>query len=263
MGAIRGVILAFVVSLFFLSVLSAGIIYNVSLSLNYDNLKTELVPVVDNLFLKNLNLGSMIDSGYVLMQTYCGSNSQYTFNYGNYTIIFPCSVIMQGKDAIINYGAEQVIKNFYYQEYNCKFFDCFNQDGLPLFLISNHTRVYLMAKFYFLLAVAVALSILMFLLVKKKSNMPIIVGIAIIIASFPTLKVNLLSAFIPGQLSSVANVFFSSSSYVFQRMIILGIIVLAIGIIFKVFGITEKISEFINRKKEERGQPVKRKGKSK
>ncbi|HTY44059.1 MAG TPA: hypothetical protein VMC80_02355 [Patescibacteria group bacterium] len=257
MSAAKRGMLIFLAVIFFFAVMSAGIIFTISSSLEYNNVKTELTPVINNLLGTTLGLGNTLDSFYVLMNTYCQTNSQYVFNYANYSITFPCSVISQGKDAVLNYGAGELIKNFYYQSYDCKFFDCFNKGGLPLFLISDHTRIYLMNKFYILLAVIFVLLILMFLSTEKKANLLILTGALTIVASLPLLKLNTFSFLFPKQLNQIIDIFFSTSPGVFAKMIIAGGVLLILGIVFRIFGIAEKISERFSKERKEESKKSK------
>jgi hypothetical protein len=249
MGAIRGALLVFLTSIFFSLVLISGIMISVSSSLKYDNLKVQLVPVMNTVFLTDLNLNSTMDSIYTLMKSYCLYNSQYTFSYGNYTIIFPCSVINQGKNSVLNYAMGQVISGFYYQNYNCKFFDCFGQQTLPLFLLSDHTRVYLLNRFYIFLALVLLVLILMLLLSEKRANVPIIAGAIVILCSFVVLKLTTLTSFLPGQFKQIGNVFFSGNYDIFKIMIITGSVILSAGIILKAIGIEEKLTKYLSERK--------------
>lgn len=255
MGMGKRVLLIFFAIIFLFAVMLAGIVFTVASSLEYNNLKSGLTPLLNNFLGTSLGLGPSLDSIYVLMNNYCQTNSQYVFSYGNYTITFPCSVISQGKDSIINYAAGELIKGIYYKDYNCNFIDCFQQGGVPTFLISEHTRNYLLNKFYVLLVIAFASLILMFITAERKANALILSGIFTLISALPLLKLNALSFLFPKGVNEIINVFFSTSQGVFTKMMITGGVLLALGILFRLFGIAEKITEFISQRKEEEPKP--------
>ncbi len=120
-----------------------------------------------------------------------------------------------------------------------------------MFLISEHTRAYLINKFYILLVIIFALLILMLVTAEKKANALILAGASTMIAALPLLKMNAISFLFPKEINDIINVFFSTSSRVFTKMMIAGGVVLASGILFRIFGIAEKITEFISQRKEE------------
>lgn len=258
MGVIRGLLLVLVSTLFFLAVFSSFLTFTLASSLTYDNVKIELTSLIKNFAGIQSGLNEKINTIFPMMKTYCNASSEYVFSFGNYTITIPCEKILQGNSAIINYSSEEVIRQIYYRDYNCSFLDCFSkQQGLPLFLISETTRAFLISKFYILLASSIALFILIFLLVEKKSNAGILSGISIIFAAFP---LKILSGVLPklfksfGEFSGIFNVFFSAANSVFIKGIILGSLLILLGIVFKIFGIEMKIYDFISKFKK---QPVK------
>lgn len=251
MGIIRGILFVLVVCAFFVSVFVAGFTLTLSTSLRYDNVKTELSQTIKNFADEQINLSDKFEEVYPMMDVYCESYSEYVFSYGEYTFVVPCDVILEGYDAVLDYGVDYVMKEIYDKEYDCDFFDCFKKDELPLFLISEKSRSFWHSKFYFMLTASVFLAGLMFLLVEKKTNMPIIAGILIIIASLPFMKldkiiVDFLTS-IGGEAASFLGVFFTTSFSVFIKMLFLGIFVLFAGIIFKIFGIGFKISSFFSK----------------
>lgn len=262
MGAIRGLLLVFVSTLFLISVFSSFMLFTLSSSLKYDNVKTELTPLIKNLAQEQLGLSQKIDGLLPAMKSYCNSSSEYVFSYDNYTMVIPCNVISQGKEAILDYGSNELVKQIYYKEYTCSFFQCLKQTGLPTFLISEQTRVFLLNRFYLIFSFSIALFALMFLLAEKKSNAGILSGIFIIISALPLLKLDQLISSLAGSFSSLVKVFFSASRSVFFAGVIIGGSLLVAGIIFRLFGIGVKISSFIFKFKK-KDFPVKAKGKSK
>jgi hypothetical protein len=78
---------------------------------------------------------------------------------------------------------------------------------------------------------------LAFLLVENKKNLPILVGAILVGASLPLLK---LDGFLSGVLGSYSllmfNIFFSNSTAVFLASLIIGIIILGLGISWRIIG---------------------------
>jgi len=89
----------------------------------------------------------------------------------------------------------------------------------------------------------------MFFLIKEKTNLPIVVGILLALASLPFIKLNWLFSFMPNNpFFEFISVLVSNSYNIFLASMILGLIILAIGIILKFFKIGFKISEFFSKK---------------
>lgn len=249
MGAIRGVLAVFIGGILLLSIFLAGLTFTLSHSLEYENVKLEISPIIKQIAEENLQLTKMIDNIQPIMELYCINNTEYVFSLDEYTFAFPCTVILQGGNATVDYGIEQLIETTYYKEYDCKFFDCFKEQTIPLFLISKSTKDFIYNKFIFVTLIAAALFVLLFLVVEKKANAVIISGAFIVISSLPFMKINDLLSGLVGDYAGIANIFLSNSFDTFLRMVIIGGVVLAAGILFKIFGISLKISEFLNRRK--------------
>ncbi|GAH24720.1 unnamed protein product, partial [marine sediment metagenome] len=207
-------------------------------------------------------LSDEINKNLEIMEEYCQNNSDYVFNYEGNTLVIPCSVISQGSEAIIEAGVANIVDDFYYAEYNCGFWDCFEKTGSSFFLISEKAKNYWNNKFYFALIAFVILIVLMFFLVEKKTNLPLIVGSLLIISSLPFMKLNnfvgtfinplLSAAGIPGDISSsflsIFSIFFTKAHTVFLITLISGLVILSIGILLKIFGIGFKISNLFSKK---------------
>lgn len=138
-------------------------------------------------------------------------------------------------------------EEIYYAEYNCDFWDCFG-DGQPLFLVSEKARNYWNSKFYIVIGISFVLLVLMFFLVESKINFPFVVGILLVVASLPFVKLeSFLLYFSENSVFQYLAIFFSKSFYVFFRMIVFGIVIFAIGILFKFFDFGFKIHGFFQR----------------
>jgi hypothetical protein len=248
MGVIRGLGLVLVSTLFFLSVFAMLFSFTIASSLKYDNVKVEFSALLNNLSSTEFGLDQKMNQLLPFMKTFCNTNSEYTFNFENFTFTIPCNVVNQGNAAVVSYGSDELIKKIYYTDYKCNFLDCFGKQQLPLFLVSEQTRVYLISKFYLFLVSSIILLILMLLLAEKKANALILAGISVISAASPLKLIGgvfqgLLGAL--GSFSGILNVFFSEANFVFVRGLIIGGVILLLGIIFRIFGIELKIYNHI------------------
>lgn len=271
MGAIRGILLVFVSVLLFLSFLSINLLGTFSSSLEYDNFQKESTIIFGDLF-KEINISNYMQNNYNLIQMYCQNNSNSTFvsSEGGYTFDIPCNVAFQGEKAISDEIIKNLIHKTYYKEYNCKFFDCMKQSKTPFFLLSENSYEYVINKFYFSLIISIILSILLFLLIEKKTNMPILIGSLLIVSSLPFFKLeSFLSLFFDKTLFKFLRIFFSQIYDTSLRILIIGIIFLISGIILKIFKIGFFISNLFSKfKKKEIVSsqikiPVKKKSRSK
>jgi hypothetical protein len=247
MGAIRGILLVLVAVVLFLSLFVLNLLWALSLSVNYDNIQREPVLIFRD-FLNETNISLEIQITSPKIQSYCENNSDYVFVVGGYTLDIPCSVALQGGEAILEEGIKDVIHQVYYTHYECDFLDCMQNSTVPLFLVSEKANQFWYGKFYLFLIISLVLSGVIFLLAEKKSNVPIIVGSLLIVSSLPFMKLDsLLGLFSEMAFFRVLNLFFSQSFFVAIRILILGIIFVVIGIILKIFKIGFSISGFISK----------------
>jgi len=262
MGVIRGLLVVVGSVLLFLSLLSVTFFWVSSSSLNYENLQDSAPSVIMD-FLEEVNVTSIIDSNYNLIQTYCNSsyaNSNYVFKEGNYTFDIPCESVSQGRDTMVQEGVKNILYKIYYTEYNCNFFDCLKVS--PFFLISERAYNYLDAKFYFFLFVSFILIIALFLFIEKKTNTFILTGSLMIISALIFVKIDSFFALFYDKIFfRILGIFFSQSFSVSVSLFITGIILLMIGFIFKIFRIGFKISGLISKLKTIEKTPSVKKGK--
>jgi len=252
MGAIRGVLLVFVAVFFFLSLLSLSLLWTLSLSLNYETLQKESAVIAKD-FLKEINVTEAIRQNYPLIQIYCKNYSNYVLNYQGYTFDIPCSVALQGEDAIIEEGIKDTIHSIYYTEYDCNFIDCFRKSSVPMFLISQKAYDFWTGKLYFSLLASFILFILVFLLVEKKTNAFILSGSLAIVSSLPFIKLDsLLSLFSDKMIFKFLGIFFSQAHFVSIKILIIGAGLLVLGIVLDIFKVGFFISNFISKIKGEK-----------
>ena len=169
MGFIRGGLFVTVSVLFFVSLLVASSLYVVISSLDYNNLKQDLIPVVKQTLNEQINITQVIEKDkYPLIQKFCANSSSgldYVFSEQNYTFTIPCSAISGTPDSLVDSAVDSLFQEYYYKEYNCGLFDCMQKDSIPFFLISEHSQNYWKGKFYYALLALVVLIVLMFLLI--------------------------------------------------------------------------------------------------
>ena len=196
MGFIRGGLFVIVSVLFFISLLVMNSIMVVSFSLDYNNIKADLIPVVKETLKENINISEAIETDkYPEIQKYCKTISpdmNYTFNVENYSFTVSCSSLSNGTEGVINSAVDSFVYEQYYKEYNCDFWNCFDGETLPLFAVSQHSKDYWQGKFYLSLIVSLALAGLMFLLIEKKTNLPIVAGSLVILSSLLFAKLEFL-----------------------------------------------------------------------
>ena len=264
MGVIRGIFLVIVSVLLFLSFICVNLFGILSLSITYDNVQNQSVSLVQTA-VQNLNLTDKIQQAYPMMQSICKANPNYVFAITNYSINFSCDVIMQGTDAIINEGTKEVIHQIYYTNYDCDFLNCIHSTQVPVFLLSEKAYNFWTDKFRISLAVSFVLLVLLLFLVKKKENMPLLSGILLSVSSLPFIKLDvILNTFSNKIISQFLEVFFSQAFYFSLRTLIVGLVLIGLGIIFKIFDIGFFISNLISKiKKTDNSKAIKKISKSK
>ena len=257
MSFIRGSLLVFISTLLLISFLLLGIFATLNSSLKYEIVKPQISSFIKE-FVKNEVNKTIIDEQEKILQTYCKTNPDYVFNdeTTNYTFVVPCEAIAKGTDEIINIESDILIDRYYLKKYECEFLKCFKDSKNSLVIISQHAKSFWQKQFYIFLIVSFLLAVLIFLLVEKKNNFPILIGALLIAGFFPLLALSGISKFvvsslalgIPFDLSSIALVFFSKSNSVFLTGLIIGAILIGIGIFFKLIIIGLKIEHWFERK---------------
>jgi hypothetical protein len=258
MGVIRGIFLVIVSVLLFLSFICVNLFGILSLSMTYDNVQNQSISFIQN-SLSGFNLTDKIQEVYPLIQSVCQTNPNYVFNVANYSIDIPCNVALQGPNAIAKEGAKNFIHQIYYANYDCDFLNCAKSTQLPLFLLSEKAYNFWTDKFRISLAVSFVLLVTLLFLVKKKENMPLLSGILLSVSSMPFIKLDvLLNTFSNKMISQFLKVFFSQAFYFSLRVLIVGLVLIGLGIIFRIFDIGFFISNLISKiKKSDSTKPAK------
>ena len=263
MGLIKDFLLVVVSVLLFVSLLTSGIFLTLGLSLNYDNVNSRITPLATNIIQEQIQpLG--IEKYLPLMKTYCKENPKYVFSEQGYNFSLSCDKIPNSTQEFINSSVKSFISNFYYKEYSCSFWKCFQEEEVPLFLVSKYAQDYWMSSFYKMLIISLILVGLIVFLVSKKSNGIILigslfVGSSLIISKLDIFGTKLAKILISPVLkvfsketsqqiiSKIVSIFFLESSQVFLWFFVIGLILIGIGILFKIFKIGFKISKLFKK----------------
>lgn len=248
MGFIRGGLFVVASVLLFTGLLVANTLFVMQSSLEYENIHNALVPIVKETLQNEVNINSVLEENLPYIQLYCENNSEFVFNNEGQTFVLSCDSILEGPDAILDESIDSFIADVYYKDYSCGFIDCFKEESLPFFIVSENTKNYLKAKFYLLLPFLFILLIAMFLLVEKKTNFPLVVGSLFIVSSLPFLKLESLFSFFADKTFLKFITFIFAKSYsVFITIFLLGLLFLIIGIVLKFFVVGFSISNFLEK----------------
>ena len=287
MGFFRGGLVFILGILLFFSFLAMNSFFILQSSLKYENVKEGLYPlivsvpgsgvgnVVPKEILGNSNLTKATEDALRIAKSYCKNqnNTNYAFNYQGYNLNISCDTVANATkpQEVINKTFDDAVYNIYYKEYDCNFWSCFSKTGLPFFLVSEKARDYWKQKFYFSLIASLILIALMLLFIEQKINTPIIVGTLLTLSAFPLLKLKDFLYFLAGDLSSLINLFLSTTRSVFLFSLVLGLVLIAAGIGMRIFmpetlkkkfsakDVKEIVKEEIAKEKEKQTQGKKKK----
>jgi hypothetical protein len=262
MGVLRGFGIIIISIVLFICLLVGGIFASISLSLNYDNVQPKTYSIASEIIKTQIGEETIVNQLMPYLNVYCQTNTEVVQSFGDYTFIFPCSIVGEGYDSIVNYSVNYLVSDFYYKEYNCTFTECFEESDVPLFLVSDYARQFWKSLFFKALIASLILSCAIVLISEKRSNAPILVGSLIIASSLIVLTLEKIGTFIAGAIlspislalskenmnviiSQIVAMFFSDSSKVFLWMFIVGLVLIVVGIVLKITGIGFKIGEKI------------------
>lgn len=257
MGWIRGFFTVVVAVFLFFSILSLNLFGILSSSLTYENVQHESEIVLEEILI-DLNVTSIIEQRYPAIISFCLNNSevvinsQYVFSDSNYVFDIPCEVVIDGLDAVIDEGIRSIVHRIYYGNYSENMTDYLDTPkDAPLFLISEKAHNTTKKIFCYSIIFTLILIGLLFFMVEKKSNSFLLPGIFLVISSLIFFKIdNLFSLFSDGIIFKFLGIFFSTAFPVSIRLMIIGILLIAFAIIFKVFKFGFWISSFIEKIKE-------------
>ena len=274
MGFVRGALVVIVCVLLFVSLLATGFFITVSSSLTYDNVQPKISSIATEIIQNEIGEAIMVDRLTLYLDEYCDTNSEIIQEFEGYTFVFPCDIVAGGSESIISYSVNYLVEDFYYKEYTCKFWSCLGEEDVPLFLVSEYAKNYWRAWFFkaFLLSLILAAGLV--LLSKRKSRGFVLTGAVVIVASIVVLQFSKIGAFvtklvlspISGALSGetsqvvladIVGIFFSSSNTIFVWMFVIALILIACGILLKLFKVGFKISAFFRRIESQDAEKVK------
>jgi hypothetical protein len=253
MAWIRGFFTVVVAVLIFFSVLSLNLFGILSSSLTYENVYEESSIIFEDV-LQDLNVSSIIEKRYPAIVEFCENNSEFVFGEEGYVFEIPCDSVIQGTDAVLQEGVKSVINKIYYGNYSEKVTDYLDEpQEAPLFLISEKAHNFTSKIFYYSILLFIFLIVALFFLVNNKSNTFLLPGIFMVVISLLFFKINsFFSHLSDGILFQFLGIFFSRSFPVSMRLLIIGILLIAIAIVFKVFKVGFWVSSLIEKFKEKK-----------
>lgn len=271
MGVIRNLGLALVSTLLFFSILTTGITATINFSLTQDNVQPKVHSIVKEILEIQIGGQKTINEILPYATQYCEFNTEILQEFEGYKIIFPCTIIKEGYNSLVNYSVNYLIGDFYYKEYNCTFVDCFGKEEIPLFLFSNHSRLFWKDIYKKFFIISIVLFILSILLTKRKANAFFMGGSLMLVVSLIVLflqkignsLIKIVSAPISLALSKettnnivsqIVTIFFSESTKVFFWMLGIGLLLIIIGIILRATNIGFKIGEALDKLRERKSQ---------
>ncbi len=264
MGLMRVFLLVIICILLLISLLGFNSLFVVSSSLTYENVNSQVKSILNENFTDNIlpdvgeiagieiddfNLSEQEES--LLNQTieiYCQNQTEYVFSLEGYTIDLSCEDIQGGgTQAIIDETLNDFIEGVYYDSYDCDYWDCFEKEETPLFLISEKSHDYWQSKMWIMFFVSFFLVVLAFFLVKEKQNFPIVLGGVLIVSVLPLLGIEKLVSGLFGSFAVFFTSILTNINMIFVANLVIGLILIALGIILKVIGI-ERIKKMFSRK---------------
>ncbi len=249
MGFIRKSIVVIISVTLFIFLLLSSFLLIILTSLEYDNVHKEVVPFVKNLLDTTTNVSGKISAVYPMINKSCENKTSFYFETPQGIFNLSCDVVAEGSDAIFEDIVSKKIDEIYYKNYECKFFDCFKKEDIPLFLVSKHSLDYFRHLYVYTLIIVGLLFILLFLFVSNKSNSFIILGSLLLLVSLPFYKIILffLRIINSGPFSKLFAVLLSNSTGVYLKYLIIGLLFLGVGAIMKLFSIGFKINSLIEK----------------
>lgn len=143
--------------------------------------------------------------------------------------------------------SEELIHEVYYKKYECNYWDCAKKYEVPYFFISQQSRDYWYQKFKYALSGSLILMGALFLLVSKKRNFFVLVGILSLLTSLVLLGIKRISSSSIKLIGSeIFNIFFNKSGEIIKLLAIAGIILIALAIILGLFGFGFKIFSWLD-----------------
>jgi len=260
MGLIRGGLIFTISSLLLISLFLGNLFLTFSLSLSYNDLKSELAEGLAEVVEEKTQVTKIIEDNFETIETYCENESEFALDHGKGVIIVPCGSVNEGPEAV----ADDIVSDIVEESLNETFGMSDNGDLLSnigsLFFSENSSDKW-RNLFYLSLIASLALAVVIFFLTEVKINFPISLGFLIIISSLPFVVINFLLNFFDSSLLNPVSVLFSESYTVFFIMFAIGILALVFGFGFKFFKMgyhfSSKLSNFTKKSKEKKPEESK------
>ncbi len=230
---IRGFLTVVASIALFLSLLVVGISWDLSSSLSYSHIQDNAV----NIAFEFLNLQPdmpQINSSIGYLKELCKVNSDIPLNFQGYAFNVSCSGIENKSSAeILNDTLKNFIGSVYSSKYDCSYWNCFSQS--PMFLVSQKSYDYWNNIFRSFAGISILLSAALFFLVRKKQNLPLVIGPTVVISALPLLAIRKIPSLLPKAFSEISNIFLSQSGIIFIRMAAIGGAIIFIGLVLKLY----------------------------
>jgi len=248
---IRGFLTVLASVALFLSLFLLGMSWDLSSSLNYQNVQENSVALASNLFGPQINLTSEIEQYRPILKQYCNFNSAVTVPVQGYNLSISCNGInSKSASEILNETMAAFADKVYHADYNCSYWHCFSQSAIPMFLVSQKSRDYWRGILRWSLLASLVVIGALFILLKKKQNLPFTVGITMALSAIPLLGMQKLLQILPSNAASVAGIFLSKSGWIFWVMIAISATLIFAGLIIKLFEAESWLYDFLSRFKE-------------
>jgi len=244
MGFIKKGLLIILTILLIISLFFSNILLTLSFSLSYDYVKEPISSIIRESILQGSSTED-VEQSYQILKDYCQNNTEYTFdNQDNSLNVYQdlkisCEDVRNthNVEEFFNVFVEGMVKDYYYKNYDCSFFDCFKKMDQPFFLVSEQSHDYFKQRFYFFLFISVVLIGISYFLFDNKENLLFFVGVIFIISSLPFMRLDYLVNMggINFEIIHILSFLFTKAHTVFLINFIIGIVLLILWFALKIF----------------------------
>ena len=249
MSFLRGGAIFLISLILFFSLFFANVFLNLTWSLEYDTLEPNLIEVT-NKFVNKTGISEEINTALGAMELYCMVHSNYVFMQEDIGVEIPCSIVDSGANNSVNYVIEYIIHKVYYDHYDCDFWNCVKESKIPFVLISEKAKDYWHDMYQLMIYIALGALALSFILVRKKSNAFINAGVLVIVAAILFKQFDwVLNLFPDNSLFELLDVFFVKSLNIMIFMCVIGALLFIVGVLFRFFKLSRKISGLFKKKR--------------
>lgn len=266
MGLIRSGLIFMVAVLFLVVVLVGNMFFMFNLSLDYNNVNSELKEIIKGVDLNGQTLSNHIDENLYIMQEYCSPNlcndangtlienctlnEYFEVTYLDYSLNISCESILNGSEAVVNEGINEISYKIYNDQYNCvSLIKCFKEsNGMPFFILSQETKDYFENKFYLCLLGVLILFVLLIVLFDTKTNALIASGGILIFSALPFIKIYDIVAWVTKwEFLEFLRIFFSKSMSAFGLSFTCGLVLVLLGFSIKIFNLGFKLEGLVEK----------------